>query len=173
MLLTASCGGTDEAGGKEAQREPSSTSGVSAAKVDAERHRSVPPPDDPSPMFARAAGTAERRCVEVGGRDVVRSGGFVAGNFRPYRHEPGEYDKIWWMPLHPDRMTGLTVRASLLDGPSVTHEFSFPTGASNGNGSFYPSEIPLPRGGTWRLTATSGPDWGCFIVDLPNRQARS
>ena len=33
----------------------------------------------------------------------------------------------------------------------------------------WPAEslVALPRGGTWLLIATGGPNWGCFILTLP------
>lgn len=112
--------------------------------------------------------------MEVGGRDVVRSGEFVAGNFRPYVNRPGEYDKIWWMPLHGAAgARGLEVEATPLDGPGKARSFSFSAVASHGNGTFYPSEVPLPKDRTWRLVATSGPDWDCFVVEMPSPQAGS
>ena len=33
--------------------------------------------------------------------------------------------------------------------------------------AFFPSLVALPRGGTWLLIATGGPNWGCFILTLP------
>jgi hypothetical protein len=143
------------------------------AEEDARNHPSAPPPEKPTaPFQEQHPGTVERKCVDVERHEVVRSGEFVAGPFRLYKEQwrpdlrPNE-GKLWWVPLHQDQMRWLTVRAFSLDNPAMNRFYDFGTVASNREGDqFYPSGIPLPVAGRWRLVATSGPDWGCFDLTI-------
>jgi hypothetical protein len=113
--------------------------------------------------------------VAVGRDDEVRSGEFIAGPFREYArlwkpHMAEGMGKLWWIPLHQDRMSGLTVRATRLGASPITRTYRFPNKAWTDDGPFYPSGIPLPSAGRWRLVATSGPDWGCFELTLRPRR---
>jgi hypothetical protein len=128
----------------------------------------APPPARPGPLFqATQPGLMERNCAPVGEHAILRSGEFVAGDFRAYRagwrpNLPADQGKLWWAPLHTDAMPGLTLYATSLDDPAVSQVYRFTTPAANANGPFYPSAVPLPQPGRWRLVATAGPDWGCF-----------
>jgi len=143
------------------------------AEEDARSHPSAPPPEQPVQHFLdRNPGTEQRKCVDVERHEIVRSGEFVAGDFRRYIDQwrpnmPSNEGKIWWVPLHQDKMGGLKVRAFSLDDSTVNRMYYFPMAASSREGrQFYPSGIPLPTAGRWRLVATSGPDWGCFDVTV-------
>jgi hypothetical protein len=63
-------------------------------------------------------------------------------------------------------MEGLKVEAVSLDKTKDNHTYRFIDLAHGGNGAFYPRGIPLSAGKSWRLVATSGPDWGCFELSL-------
>lgn len=113
--------------------------------------------------------------MAVGTDEDVRSGGFVAGNFRLYQEhrKPGvaedeNFGKLYWVPLHPHEMRGLTVEAVRLTGEPLarTYRLSLVATAIPSGDRFYPSGVVLPEPGTWRLTAASGPDLGCFEVTL-------
>lgn len=71
--------------------------------------------------------------------------------------------KIYWVPLHVDHMSQLTVQATLLHSRTVTRIYENQA-ASNGADVFYPSGVPIPVPGTWQLTAKAGSNQGCFIV---------
>lgn len=147
---------------------PAKSSGFSVEES-ARNHPSSPPPDELPVLFKRdIVGVADRECVEVGNDDIVRSGQFVAGNFRPFvRAWPNpERGKIWWAPLHQSEMDVVKIQAILSGKPDATRAFSSSMIGSNSSGSFYPSVIELPNEGVWRLVATSGPDWGCFDLAL-------
>jgi hypothetical protein len=136
----------------------------------------APPPREAPSIFTRdVPGTSGRTCVNVNrnldamGRDgALRSGEFVAGPFGSYtiHWTPYNEGKLWWAPLHTDRMPGVRVEAILLDEPSVRRSYEFSTVGFTED-AFYPSGTLLPKSGTWRLFVTSGPDWGCFELTLP------
>lgn len=151
---------------------------IAAAEAEAARHPQAPPPPAIRLAFQDAPGTGARNCVDVerqrpiSAQDGVRSGEFLAGPFVIYadmwRQDPEHASKLWWIPLHTGKMPGLTVRAVLLDDPTVQRVFTAAiVGYSDRGGeAFYPSEVVLPVAGRWMLVATAGPDWGCFIVTL-------
>lgn len=129
----------------------------------------APPADKVLAKFARASGVADRTCVEANLKYEVRSGEFVAGSWADYRQgwrTNANFSKLWWIPLHADRMPGLLVRATLLDVPTTTAVYElYSTGYGNGIMA-YVSGVRLPQAGRCMLVATSGSDWGCFLLTL-------
>lgn len=124
-------------------------------------------------VFARIPGSSDDRCVVVGNRRDVRSGGFVAGPFDTARKtfgkgEPGRPAgtiRVYWVPLHSEPMPGLTVTAELL-GTNVRHTFTQDAVADADQWRFYDTALKLQRPGRWRLTGESGEDRGCFEVRI-------
>ena len=147
-------------------------------------------------VWRTTPGTAARECVDVdrlragaaAGRgggparvdDVlfVRSGEFVAGSLaeRLFTDEtpgaPGFDAKVSWSPLDPNvaKTEALDVVIEHLGDPSreplrlhldEDHHHAFA-----GDRYFWPSSVPLPARGRWRLTATAPGHWGCFELSL-------
>jgi len=118
-------------------------------------------------------GTSDRKCVEGYERGPVRSGEFVIGGQLGgmLGATAGLPAKIWWAPLHfGSSMPTLVVRMRNLAAPTDTVVVSnnrigfVKSSESGGNEYFFPSGITLPRAGRWLLVASSGPNWGCFIL---------
>jgi hypothetical protein len=143
----------------------------------------IPVPDVSSPVgmnvdpiawrqeWTTTPGTDQHACASVGSRADVRSASFIVGNFNAYRHDwDGTLDtsKLYYVPLHPEGQPPLAVSAQSLDNPSevvpVLSEYSPAWGATGD--FFYATGTVLPHRGRWRLTATAGPDWGCFDLRL-------
>jgi hypothetical protein len=123
--------------------------------------------------FRGQPGSAGARCVRVGDHRDVRSGGFLAGPFgadqqafaAAYRQDGRRTElKIYWIPLHVGHMAVLTVQATLSGGTAVTHTTNRGQVAAGGRAVFYPTAVPIPAPGTWRLTGRAGANWGCFVV---------
>jgi hypothetical protein len=123
--------------------------------------------------FRGMPGSVAYRCVRVGSRRDVRSGGFLAGNFgageqlfaAAYQESQRHSEvKIYWIPLQVDRMSELAVQATLLGGQRVTRTYHQNQVGTAGGVVFYPSGVPIPVPGTWKLVAAAGPNRGCFIV---------
>lgn len=149
-------------------------------------------PTSRAEYFASAAGTAERRCVDVDEarrvgqwKDVVapdgstsrqlalRSGEIIAGNLYELvgagmRGSSDFVVKIWWVPLDPEiaHTTDLTVTVSSIDDPTADPSVTRFGYGSTTDGFFWPSGIPLPGYGRWRLTAEAGDHWGCFELSV-------
>jgi len=115
-------------------------------------------------------GSVAYRCVEVGNHTNVRSGEFVAGNFRAAKEsfanvvkEPNAV-KVYWVPLHVAMMPKLTVREIHVGHPHAVRTTTWRQVGANPGVVFYPSAMPVPVAGTWRLVASAGPNRGCFVV---------
>lgn len=151
-------------------------SSIADAEAEAQRHPRAPLPSQVRAAFQDSPGLAERTCVDVerhrplAPEAGVRSGEFIAGPFAMYANEwksqQGNFGKLWWIPLHTNAFPGLTVRAVLLDDPSIRRVFSESIVGHGSGGAFYPSTVVLPTPGRWLLVATAGPDWGCFLLTL-------
>jgi hypothetical protein len=119
---------------------------------------------------AGAAGTSERRCVDVekSAAVSVRSGEFVAGNFAQYIVMAGSGKrKVWWAPRrNSSTMPPLQLRATKVGAPDVSVDWTLPS-VVRGVGSssyFFNTLIVFPENGKWLVVASSGDNWGCFIV---------
>lgn len=160
--------------------------GVAEAEAEARDHPRRTPAQDLPPPFQRAVGEADRRCVVVEPYPTsdllhgelspraqpgagLRSGEFVAGPLAAYadawRRDP-RTTKLWWVPLHTSGLHALTLRAVLLDDPSITRTFTSTILARSDDVLFYPSTLLLPASGRWMLIATAGSNWGCFVMTL-------
>jgi hypothetical protein len=149
-------------------------------------------PRDPAPAILPAGytaffGSVERRCVSLADRVVVtswrastsmRSGEMILRGIEPTGGEPG--NKMLWMPLHDpeNRPTTLLIRGVRLDHPSDTIRQSAPqqgvarqVGHPNSFG--FPSTVEFPSAGRWLMVVNEGSDWGCFLLDVTDRAART
>jgi hypothetical protein len=122
---------------------------------------------------------APRVCVTGYDRGPASSGEFtIGGNLGGADAMlAGRQGKVWWAPLHHAAdMPTLVVRGRSLTTPSDTLRFTtgtiaWPT-ADGGRRvvppaerkHFFPSGIIIPRPGRWLLIASSGANWGCFIL---------
>lgn len=119
------------------------------------------------------AGTRPMECVEIGDRDEVAIGDFVAGRFRDYRWlwlQGGS--RMRWSLEEVDRGAPptLTLRARQIGDQSEAVVFTTSTaasGAPSGMGSvMYAGGFRLPSRGTWLLVATAGEFGGCAVYVL-------
>jgi hypothetical protein len=134
-----------------------------------------PPGAIQTSAFRDVPGSTADQCVRVGYHRNVRSGGFLAGNFAAdeqlftaTQQQAQQYTavKIYWVPLHVGHMPELVVQATLLSGRAHTRAYQRQIAAGGGK-VFYPSAVPIPVPGTWKLVATAGSNKGCFIVTFP------
>lgn len=136
--------------------------------------RPASPPSLPrSHRDRHVGGNADRRCVQSVAGIAVRSGEFVIGGEHPLSHR--RTSKIWWAPLVNAKAMHLVVRGQLLGSPADTLRFESSSVAhpvSPGQSRdeveiddyFFPSGFRVPGAGSWIVVATSGPNWGCFIL---------
>jgi hypothetical protein len=137
----------------------------------------APPPATPQPPFADRpfTGSTKRRCVAALHDDPLRS--FRSGEFvvrtiftGPYGLRAGKGSKVLWMPVHdpgPQRVS-LRIRAVRLGNRPDSLELTLPRVARSVRGSEfgYPSTVRFPTAGQWLVVATTGDDWGCFLLDV-------
>ncbi len=118
------------------------------------------------------------------GAHSVRSGEFtIGGQLGDYLYptsalHAGHRGKIWWRPDLAKAEMSLEVRGRSLTNPQDTLRFNsatvaWPVGEGVGRSVppklrdyFFPSGIVVPKPGRWLLVATSGANWGCFIVNV-------
>jgi hypothetical protein len=129
-----------------------------------------PPGATQTGAFRGTPGSPADQCVRVGDHRDVRSGGFVAGNFAAdeqlftaasQQAQRLRAAKIYWIPLHVAHMPELAVLATLLSGRTQTRAYQSQVAAGGGH-VFYPTVVPIPVPGTWKLVAKAGPNAGCL-----------
>ena len=120
-------------------------------------------------LFKRIPGNTTGACQNVGKERDVKSGGFVGGSFADARKSYGKKQagkkpnqvRLYWIPEHSKPMRGVTVTAtSAGDTVKITQREV----ADAEQWQFYDTVITLPHRGTWKFTASSGPDKGCFVA---------
>jgi hypothetical protein len=129
-----------------------------------------------SGVLARLPGNASGRCISVGDRRDVRSGGIAAGPFDTAREgygtsvQPGMSPRtvrLYWIPEHSASMPGLTVRMQRLQPTRGTEQTIRKNDwADADQWRFYDTNLEFPSAGTWRLRVTAGQDSGCFDLTM-------
>ena len=106
--------------------------------------------------------------------EPVRSGEILAGPLDGLMGvgRPGHQDfraKIFWVPLDPNVAADaeMTLTIEHLDAETAINELRL-VGAHSGESYFWPSSVPLPDAGRWRLTASAPGHWGCFDIEVPD-----
>jgi hypothetical protein len=165
-----------------AQRIPTS---VPAAEAEGAAYpRSAVPHTVARDFRSPISGTSDRRCVVpppdslLG--DTLRSGEFIVRggigrSTGPMGYSLSRARKLLWEPLHnpyvyPTRK-GLLVRAVRVGHPSDTLRLAVAHAAYPGikmkyTEAGYPSGFNFPSAGEWLMVATSGTDWGCFLLTI-------
>jgi hypothetical protein len=167
---------------------------IAAAEAEGATFPRGPAPDSSRvAALGLAGGDGRRTCLRMpfGTSDTtVRAGDFrVPHDFRAIK--PGVLSRTYWRPLHePVSTTPLVVRAAYLSAtastrtmydtlrviePNTVYGGRQPTPAEIAEdpnkrrwspyGTYLMSMI-FPRSGAWLVVMTSGPDWGCVIVDM-------
>ncbi len=124
-------------------------------------------------------GGGDRVCRDVAWSEPIWSGDFAIGGAigtdGPYPLRAPHGGKIWWVPAASSDSMTLVVRGRNLDPPYDELRFesdmvAYPVppvlGPNQENHGFFPSGMAIPSGGRWALVATSGGNWGCFIVHV-------
>ncbi len=116
------------------------------------------------------SGTRDRKCVEVGDGDVVQSGDIVAGSFKFFGNhwQLNGARKLWWAPRYlpaGQARSVLLVQSTSLDRPAGVSTYRRDAMVRDAKGMyFYNTDFGLAAAGRWLIVATSGPNWGCFVV---------
>jgi len=133
--------------------------------------------------FRHLAGSSEsnpRTCALPWINTSSQSGDFkIGGQISPaFPLIAGQRGKIWWAPVHNSKnMPPLLVRGRNLTTMKDTVRFTltgiaFPIPSSGARVPesertyFFPSGTTLPTPGRWLVVATSGTNWGCFVLTV-------
>jgi hypothetical protein len=123
-------------------------------------------------LWRDTPGSPKERCLDVGRRTDVRSGGFVAGNFVAFARDwdgTGATSKLYYIPSRPNPPAPLDVTATRrgTEPPLVvTLHFGAWFSWSRDGIPFYVTGTVLPQRGAWRLEAVAGQNRGCFELQL-------
>jgi hypothetical protein len=126
------------------------------------------------PWYAQLEGTSARECVPmpIDTLTARRSGDFAVGGGMLALAE-GRRAKVWWKPRNSATEMELLVRGRRLGSGGDTLRFQSVDLAGSRESEtlewipesmFFPSGFTLPLPGTWVVVATSGSDWGCFML---------
>jgi hypothetical protein len=132
------------------------------------------------PGLNRSEAIGGRNCVTGFETGPAHSGEFLIGGMLAGHHSmlSGREGKVWWQPSYGRLdMPPLLVRGRNLNNPSDTVRFESARLAWQVNPDrspvpveqrdyFFPSGITIPTPGRWLLIATSGVNWGCFILTV-------
>lgn len=168
---TQSTPGTPTAGAGDATPPASTPSAEDTEGLPPAATATPTEPGDQSPVLLTLPGSADGSCVDSSNDGQLRSGGFAAGDFDLARKEfsgtlPGTDPKInlFFVPLHAEQMPGVTIRG---EGPGDAKlDVTSTTTSLLDTWKFYPVELTIATPGRWEIQVESGPDRGCFAVDL-------
>ena len=121
------------------------------------------------------SGTPERKCVRAEADGNLRSGEFFIGT-RLTQLRVGKEGKVWWVPVQQlPEMMQLLVRGFSVESPEdslrfVNHDWTLLTNypkkfEDRPYDGMFPGGLTLPTPGPWAIVGTSGPNWGCFILE--------
>jgi hypothetical protein len=116
-------------------------------------------------------GSKNASCVRINDQRDVRSGQIAMGNFAgalaAYRESKGAYDAP---PLNfyviPESLSAgkVTVTMTPVTADSTARTMTSSQVESAGRWKYFPVSVTVPAPGTWRFTAVSGQQRGCFQV---------
>ncbi|MES2179887.1 MAG: hypothetical protein V4550_18645 [Gemmatimonadota bacterium] len=148
---------------------------VAEAELEGARYPRAAELNPRRPWDANAQGTSERKCLEADKLRAARSGDFYVGDFAGRTGWPSYsemwrtgYGKLIWQPVHLPS-PGVVVRATRLDVGAESRVYGpFPIShpGESMSTTFHPSGVHVPTTGRWMLVATSGSNWGCFVITV-------
>jgi hypothetical protein len=136
---------------------------------------------------ASSSDAAPRTCALPWMYAPAKSGEFrIGGQISPtFPLQAGRMGKIWWSPTHNTKdMPPLLVRGRNMTTMKDTVRFTISSIATPVNPGgprtpesqrtyFFPSGTTLPTPGRWLVVATSGANWGCFVLTVVPAKALS
>lgn len=164
---------------------------VEAAQAEGAAFPQAAPPTVIQSVFTHPfGGTNQRMCTWSVPDDSLTSGSLRSGEiilrsrfFGPWGLRAGKGHKMLWMPLHgPAKVSPsmsfaewhkeaiksppLVLRAVRIDNPadSLRQTVLYMTGGATQFG--FPSAVRFPTAGKWLVIATTGNDWGCFLLTV-------
>lgn len=170
-----------------------SSTGAGAKKPQGDRERTVgsghqenaQAPDRPGQrarhsqvtVLKSLPGPAKQTCSTVGAKRDVRSGNFAAGNFVQARKEfrstssgagDGSTVHLYLIPQDAASMSGVRVHLAPVSGKTEGHTTTSHSVNTANGWQYYSVDLKVPSPGTWRITASSGSNRGCFDVSFPS-----
>ncbi len=182
MGMVSGCGGSSESSSKDDTKGSSSggtasavaTSGPSVttklakpAKPGHEPTRG--PKGEQTDVLSNLPGSTKPGCVPVGKESDVRSGDMAAGPFDAARKGYSAKNKakqkvsLYFIPTHSAKLKDITVTGKNASTGATFTKTSKKIGDAE-QWKFFQLELTLPDAGKWTLKASTGQDYGCWIV---------
>jgi len=181
--LVAGCGGSSDSSSKADEKGFSggtasavATAGPSAttklAKPAKPLHEPSKGPDgDQTDVLSNLPGSTKPGCVPVGKESDVRSGDMAAGPFDAARkgYSAKKLAKqsvsLYFIPTHSARLQDITVTGKNASTGATFTKMSKHIGDAD-QWRFFQLELTMPDAGKWTLKASTGQDYGCWVVNL-------
>ena len=184
LALVAGCGGGSDSDSSADAKKGSSggtasavaTAGPSAkttlAKPAKPGHEPTKGPDgDQTDVLSNLPGSTKPGCVPVGKESDVRSGDMAAGPFDAARKsysakKPAkQLVSLYFIPTHSAKLKDITVTGKNASTGATFTKMSKTIGDAE-QWRFFQLELTLPDAGKWTLKASTGQDYGCWVVNL-------
>ena len=165
---------TDGSAGPDESRDSAPSSSEPAPPAETSPGPDLPTnPRNQERVLDALDGSASAGCARVGDAGDLRSGSVAMGNFSRARTEfadqVGSAEQpvvhLYVIPEHTRGTSGLDLRLAPADGGGST-TVRVRRLESADVWKYYPVAVNVPGPGTYRLTAVSGPDRGCFLVEF-------
>lgn len=129
-------------------------------------------PDNQTTVLESLSGSSSPRCAPVGKRTDVRSGRIAIGNFatarKQYKKEAPSKEQpevfLYVIPEHSKKMRNLTLTVKPITGEGKSRTIKSNSVEQAEMWNYYAVNLPISAPGSYRLTAVSGADKGCFEV---------
>lgn len=159
-------------------RDGAQTSGAKKSASKTQGHQSTEPssgssgPETQEAVLQSLPGTSSAQCAVVGGKSDMRAGTLAAGNFAEMRKQYASQAKtkaqpqvsMYVIPQDVSRLTGVSVTLDPLNAKAKSRTFKTDAVNTADEWRYYRVDLTVPSPGTWRMTAVSGKDKGCFEV---------
>jgi hypothetical protein len=124
-------------------------------------------------VLARVKGPSQDVCTDTTGKRDVRSGSIVGGAFdeatsawgTKRKGVPPQNVRLYWVPLHAQKMPGVTVVAHNAGTGTTVKVINRDYGDAE-QWKYYNTDFVLLEPGEWQVRVTAGPDSGCFLMTL-------
>ncbi len=122
-------------------------------------------------VLSNLPGSTKPGCVPVGKESDVRSGDMAAGPFDAARKgysakKPAkQVVSLYFIPTHSAKLKDITVTGKNASTGATFTKMSKTIGDAE-QWKFFQLELTLPDAGKWTLKASTGQDYGCWVVNL-------
>lgn len=136
--------------------------------------RSAGAPKTQAIVLNSLPGSSAARCAIVGNARDVRAGGLAGGNFAEMRTQYAKQARtkaqpevsMYVIPQTVGSLKGVSVTVAPVRAKGATRTYTSSAAETAGDWRYYRVNMTIPSPGSWRISATSGSDKGCFQISF-------